>query len=59
MGQGLLVVLWGQNETGQDLVEYALVLAFVVLLAVSALALLGGNLQDYYGAIVTGLPFGS
>jgi Flp pilus assembly pilin Flp len=59
MWQRFFVILLAEKETGQDLVEYALILAFVALIVAGSLALFGGDLKDYYGAIATGLPFGS
>ena len=59
MQQGFLAASWVRRETGQDLVEYALIVAFVALVIVGALSLFGGDLQAFYGRILSGLPFGS
>ena len=37
------------EEDGQDLVEYALLLAFIALAAVSVLSSMGGSLTSFFG----------
>jgi pilus assembly protein Flp/PilA len=43
--------------SGQGLVEYALVLIFVVIVVVGALTVMGGSLSDAYNNIIAQLPF--
>ena len=43
------------NEEGQDLVEYALVVALIALGATAALGTLGGALSSAFGNITTKL----
>jgi Flp pilus assembly pilin Flp len=45
-----------QDESGQDLVEYALVLAMLSVGAVTVLNTLGTKLVSYYGYIVAHVP---
>ena len=40
-----------RNERGQDLVEYAMVIAFIALVVVGVAALLGEGLSQTLGAI--------
>ena len=47
------------DEEGQDLVEYALLLGFVALAATAALTTLGGDLNTMYGKISTKVSAGS
>ena len=44
------------DETGQTLVEYALIIAFVAILLVVALSLLGVDLQGYYEYVSEQFP---
>lgn len=38
-----------KGEKGQGLVEYILIIALVAVLAVGALKLFGGKIQDWFG----------
>ena len=42
-----------RGETGQGLVEYALILVLIAIVAIVALAFLGGNVSKYLSAIGT------
>lgn len=42
------------NQTGQALVEYALVLFFIVLVCVTALAAIGGKTSELLSGILSG-----
>ena len=44
------------DETGQTLVEYALIIAFVAIAIIGALTFLGVNLRDYYEVIANMIP---
>jgi Flp pilus assembly pilin Flp len=39
------------NEKGQDIVEYAVSLAVIVLMVVGTLRLLGGNITSVFSAV--------
>ena len=43
------------NEEGQDLAEYALVLVFVAIVAVAGVTALGGSISDVFDTITAGL----
>ena len=43
------------NEDGQDLAEYALVLVFVAVVAVAGITALGGTVSDIFDQITSGL----
>lgn len=43
------------NEDGQDLAEYALVLVFIAVIAVAGVTTLGGTVSGVFAAINTGL----
>lgn len=55
--QQLFVMLQGavQNEEGQDLTEYALLLVFIAIAAVAAVTLLGNQVTTIFGNITTAL----
>lgn len=44
-----------RSESGQGLAEYALILALVVVVAVVALALLGGQISAIFSSIANAL----
>ena len=44
-----------QNEEGQGLVEYALILVLVAIVVIVILALLGPAIGNIFSAIITGL----
>jgi Flp pilus assembly pilin Flp len=54
--KGLIEGSLEMDEQGQTLVEYALIIAFVAIAIVSALALFGENLSDYYNIISNEIP---
>jgi len=45
----------GADESGQDLVEYAMLLAFIALLCIIGLQNLGTAVNNTYGAVSTSL----
>ncbi len=44
-----------KNKRGQTLVEYALILAFISIVAIAVLQLLGGQVSNVFGHINTKL----
>ncbi|MGC2619183.1 MAG: Flp family type IVb pilin [Acidobacteriaceae bacterium] len=40
-----------QDESGQDLIEYALIATLIALVAITGLNGLGGSIKSYYSAI--------
>ena len=53
-----LVALMNQfarNEEGQDLLEYALLVALIALVAMAAVAAAGGSVSAIFNAIATAL----
>jgi len=47
----LLVKSWLQREEGQDLAEYAILLALIALIVVVAVYLVGQNISGVFSAI--------
>ena len=45
--RGFLNALW-RDESGQGLVEYALIIALVAIAAIAALGFLSGRIQDLF-----------
>jgi Flp pilus assembly pilin Flp len=50
------ILRWTANQSGQDLAEYALILAFVVLAVLAELRLFGTDLLAFYSRTIGGLP---
>ncbi len=46
---------WVENEEGQDLIEYALIIVLVVLVVVAALTALGGQVTGVFNQITAAL----
>ena len=46
-----LLALFGQDEEGQGLAEYALILALIAIVAIIALIFLGGQIQTILSTI--------
>ena len=47
---------FGRNEEGQDLLEYALLVALIALIAIGAVGLAGQSVNGIFTAIATQLP---
>ena len=50
-----LVKSFGRNEEGQDLLEYALLVALIALIAIGAVGAAGGAVNGIFGAIAAAL----
>jgi len=48
-----------RNEEGQDLLEYALLVALIALVAVGGVTLAGGRVNAIFAAIVAAIPLPS
>ena len=56
-----MIDLWKafwSDESGQDLVEYAMLLALIALIVIGAVTLLGQNIQTAFETIANALPVG-
>ena len=51
-----IVGAFWRDEDGQDLLEYALLVALIALVAVGAVQLAGGLVRDIFTAIVGAIP---
>jgi len=49
-------MLFASKEWGQGLVEYAIILAFVALVVISVVRLLGPRIGDTFSTIASSLP---
>lgn len=49
-------MLFGRQEKGQGLVEYAIIIVFVAILVIVILRLLGTNLGSTYSTISSSMP---
>ncbi len=47
-----------RREDGQDLAEYALLIALIALVVIGAVGLLGGKIEAIFSAITDGLNAG-
>ncbi len=52
------LIIWSRmtEESGQDLIEYALLAGFISLVAVAAITSVGTGVNSIYEGIVTQLP---
>lgn len=48
-----------REEDGQDLVEYALLLALIAVVAAAGVGTLGTALNAWYGSMASSIPFAS
>lgn len=46
-----------QDESGQDLAEYAILTALIVLVVIGVLSLVGDRIAAFYESVVGVLPF--
>lgn len=54
----MLTHLWNllyTDESGQDLAEYALLIALIAIVVIAAVTLLGGNIQTVFNNIAAAL----
>ena len=49
-------MLFAPKERGQGLVEYAIILAFVAIVVISVVRLLGPRIGDTFSTIASSLP---
>ncbi|MBK5098887.1 MAG: Flp family type IVb pilin [Gemmatimonadetes bacterium] len=54
----LLSTLW-REESGQDLTEYALLMALIALVVVASLIMVGGSIRDVFNTIGGALAAGT
>jgi pilus assembly protein Flp/PilA len=60
MSQVLNLIKWfGRNEEGQDLLEYALLVALIALIAIGAVGLAGKSVSTIFTNIATALTTAS
>ncbi|HET6639172.1 MAG TPA: Flp family type IVb pilin [Gemmatimonadota bacterium] len=58
----MLLNLWNalrSDESGQDLAEYALLIALIAIVVIAAVTLLGGNISTVFNNIAGALNVGS
>jgi pilus assembly protein Flp/PilA len=48
-----------REESGQDLIEYAMLVALIALFCVGAVTAAGGKVADVFNAIVAAIPVAS
>jgi len=49
-----LLTLWSE-ETGQDIAEYAVMLAVILVIVVGTLRLIGGNANNVFSSVATSI----
>ena len=57
MLQNLWMALWS-DESGQDLAEYALLIALIAIAVIGAVTLLGGDIASVFNSIAGALDVG-
>jgi len=51
---GLAELLW-RNEGGQDIAEYAVMLAVILVIVIGTIRLIGGNANNVFSAVASGI----
>jgi len=51
---GLVKVLWC-NEEGQDIAEYAVMLAVILVIVIGTIRLIGGNANNVFSQVASGI----
>ena len=54
-----LIIRFVREEEGQDLVEYAMLLAFIALIAIVGVKTLGTTVNTFFSNVATALTSGS
>lgn len=49
------LIIFLRNEDGANLVEYALLLGFIVAIVIGSLGAIGTAIRDFFGPLVTSL----
>ncbi len=55
-GKEGLIMLFAPNETGQGLIEYAIILSLVAVVVVAVVRLMGPRIGQTYSSINSSLP---
>jgi Flp pilus assembly pilin Flp len=50
-----LVAFWREDE-GQDIAEYAVMLAVILVIVVGTIRLIGGNANNVFSSVASSLP---
>jgi Flp pilus assembly pilin Flp len=51
----LAKLLW-RNEEGQDIAEYAVMLAVILVIVIGTVRLIGGNANNVFSSVASSLP---
>jgi len=51
---GLAKLLW-RNEEGQDIAEYAVMLAVILVIVIGTVRLIGGNANNVFSQVASGI----
>jgi len=52
-------MVWVQEERGQTMAEYGLILALVAVVVITAITILGGNISAFFGDLATNFGVGT
>lgn len=60
INQGLLrLMAWVEDQKGQTMAEYGLILALVAVVVIAGITLLGGNLLAFFNDLATSFGIGA
>jgi Flp pilus assembly pilin Flp len=51
---GFAKLLW-RNEEGQDIAEYAVMLAVILVIVIGTIRLIGGNANNVFSSVASGI----
>ena len=54
MIKNLAALLWG-NEEGQDIAEYAVMLAVILVIVIGTIRLIGSNANNVFSSVANGI----
>jgi len=52
-------MVWVEEQKGQTMAEYGLILALVAVVVITAITILGGNIAAFFGDLATNFGVGT
>jgi Flp pilus assembly pilin Flp len=52
----LFLRCWLKDDSGQDIAEYAVMLAVILVIVIGTIALVGGNANNVFSSVANSIP---